>query len=330
MHGAFVRPRAPARSNCARDGSPLVVATPAPPLHGWGVERREGIFPAVNVCETEQAIIVEAEASRTRRRRHRHRSHSRRSCAQGAAARDTTAGRRRWREGPRACGANAVPESSSGGCRCPWRSIRACRGDARRWRAHGDVPEGAREPARTRSPCMLPDHPLPPGVNTFPKETSPMVTTAATTAATTERPLTDQPNVDICEHGRRTDHHRRPARCPGSRHRCRVRRRRALGAGRRAGPHAAGPPAAAGIRHRRLPAGRFASAKASTPRRSRPSIAAACSRSACRGWPRSAAGRSRSGRGDTGQGVVRASLRAVHRVREPLIPVPPKKRRRTR
>ena len=35
--------------------------TTAPPLHGWGVERREGIFPAVNVRETEQAIIVEAE-----------------------------------------------------------------------------------------------------------------------------------------------------------------------------------------------------------------------------------------------------------------------------
>lgn len=35
--------------------------TTAPPLHGWGVEHREGVFPAVNVCETEQAIIVEAE-----------------------------------------------------------------------------------------------------------------------------------------------------------------------------------------------------------------------------------------------------------------------------
>jgi HSP20 family protein len=35
--------------------------TAAPPLHGWGVERREGVFPAVNVYETEPAIVIEAE-----------------------------------------------------------------------------------------------------------------------------------------------------------------------------------------------------------------------------------------------------------------------------
>ena len=35
--------------------------TAAPPLHGWGVERRDSIFPAVNVYESEQAIIIEAE-----------------------------------------------------------------------------------------------------------------------------------------------------------------------------------------------------------------------------------------------------------------------------
>lgn len=35
--------------------------TAAPPLHGWGVERRDSIFPAMNVYESEQAIIVEAE-----------------------------------------------------------------------------------------------------------------------------------------------------------------------------------------------------------------------------------------------------------------------------
>jgi HSP20 family protein len=34
--------------------------TTAPPLHGWGV-RPEGVFPAVNVRETADAITVEAE-----------------------------------------------------------------------------------------------------------------------------------------------------------------------------------------------------------------------------------------------------------------------------
>lgn len=32
----------------------------APPLHDWGV-RPEAAFPAVNVCESDEAIIVEAE-----------------------------------------------------------------------------------------------------------------------------------------------------------------------------------------------------------------------------------------------------------------------------
>jgi HSP20 family protein len=34
--------------------------TTAPPLHGWGV-RPEGVFPAVNVRETADAVSVEAE-----------------------------------------------------------------------------------------------------------------------------------------------------------------------------------------------------------------------------------------------------------------------------
>ena len=34
--------------------------TAAPPLHGWGV-RPEGVFPAVNVRETADAVSVEAE-----------------------------------------------------------------------------------------------------------------------------------------------------------------------------------------------------------------------------------------------------------------------------
>lgn len=34
--------------------------TTAPPLHGWGVSP-EGVFPAVNVRETADAIMVEAE-----------------------------------------------------------------------------------------------------------------------------------------------------------------------------------------------------------------------------------------------------------------------------
>lgn len=35
--------------------------TAAPPLHGWGVRQTEGVFPAVNVRESEDAITVEAE-----------------------------------------------------------------------------------------------------------------------------------------------------------------------------------------------------------------------------------------------------------------------------
>jgi HSP20 family protein len=33
----------------------------APPLHGWGVRPGSGNFPAVNVRETDEALIVEAE-----------------------------------------------------------------------------------------------------------------------------------------------------------------------------------------------------------------------------------------------------------------------------
>jgi HSP20 family protein len=35
--------------------------TAAPPLHGWGVEPRDGLFPAVNVRERDDAIVIEAE-----------------------------------------------------------------------------------------------------------------------------------------------------------------------------------------------------------------------------------------------------------------------------
>lgn len=35
--------------------------TAAPPLHGWGAEQREGVFPAVNVSETDQTVVIEAE-----------------------------------------------------------------------------------------------------------------------------------------------------------------------------------------------------------------------------------------------------------------------------
>lgn len=35
--------------------------TAAPPLHGWGVRPAEGVFPAVNVRETADAVTVEAE-----------------------------------------------------------------------------------------------------------------------------------------------------------------------------------------------------------------------------------------------------------------------------
>jgi HSP20 family protein len=35
--------------------------TTAPPLHGWGVEERTGLFPAVNMRERDDAIVIEAE-----------------------------------------------------------------------------------------------------------------------------------------------------------------------------------------------------------------------------------------------------------------------------
>lgn len=35
--------------------------TAAPPLHGWGTEPRTGLFPAVNLREREDAIVLEAE-----------------------------------------------------------------------------------------------------------------------------------------------------------------------------------------------------------------------------------------------------------------------------
>ena len=35
--------------------------TAAPPLHGWGVRPAEGVFPAVNVRESDDAVTVEAE-----------------------------------------------------------------------------------------------------------------------------------------------------------------------------------------------------------------------------------------------------------------------------
>ena len=35
--------------------------TAAPPLHGWGTERRPGVFPAVNMRDRDDAIVIEAE-----------------------------------------------------------------------------------------------------------------------------------------------------------------------------------------------------------------------------------------------------------------------------
>jgi HSP20 family protein len=35
--------------------------TAAPPLHGWGTEQRTDVFPAVNMRDRDDAIVVEAE-----------------------------------------------------------------------------------------------------------------------------------------------------------------------------------------------------------------------------------------------------------------------------
>ena len=35
--------------------------TAAPPLHGWGTEQRSGVFPAVNMRDRDDAIVIEAE-----------------------------------------------------------------------------------------------------------------------------------------------------------------------------------------------------------------------------------------------------------------------------
>lgn len=35
--------------------------TAAPPLHGWGTEQRRGLFPAVNMRDRDDAIVIEAE-----------------------------------------------------------------------------------------------------------------------------------------------------------------------------------------------------------------------------------------------------------------------------
>jgi len=35
--------------------------TAAPPLHGWGTRPGEGVFPAVNVSESDDAVMIEAE-----------------------------------------------------------------------------------------------------------------------------------------------------------------------------------------------------------------------------------------------------------------------------
>lgn len=35
--------------------------TAAPPLHGWGTEPRTDVFPAVNIREQDDAIVIEAE-----------------------------------------------------------------------------------------------------------------------------------------------------------------------------------------------------------------------------------------------------------------------------
>ena len=35
--------------------------TTAPPLHGWGTEQRTGLFPAVNMRDRDEAVVIEAE-----------------------------------------------------------------------------------------------------------------------------------------------------------------------------------------------------------------------------------------------------------------------------
>lgn len=35
--------------------------TAAPPLHGWALEATTGVFPAVNLTETDEAVVIEAE-----------------------------------------------------------------------------------------------------------------------------------------------------------------------------------------------------------------------------------------------------------------------------
>lgn len=53
----FARPFDELREELDRLWAPL---TAAPPLHGWGVTTR-GVFPAVNVAENADAVVVEAE-----------------------------------------------------------------------------------------------------------------------------------------------------------------------------------------------------------------------------------------------------------------------------
>lgn len=52
------RPLDELREELDRLWAPL---TAAPPLHGWGAMARGAVFPAVNVAESDDAIVVEAE-----------------------------------------------------------------------------------------------------------------------------------------------------------------------------------------------------------------------------------------------------------------------------
>jgi len=58
LRRGFARPLGELREELDRLWAPL---TAAPPLHGWGSAERSSRFPALNLSETEDSLIVEAE-----------------------------------------------------------------------------------------------------------------------------------------------------------------------------------------------------------------------------------------------------------------------------
>ncbi len=58
LRRGFARPLGELHEELDRLWAPL---TAAPPLHGWGSAERSSRFPALNLSETEDALIVEAE-----------------------------------------------------------------------------------------------------------------------------------------------------------------------------------------------------------------------------------------------------------------------------